>query len=129
MKKLFVSVPMRGRTTEEIKASIAKMKKIAEVFEEEELELIDTYIEDTPPMDCSKAPVWYLGKAIEKLSTADIFIGISDTSGWPGCQIETDIARLYNIKSYKVDTNVVVDYKAMVERAFMNATYNTITNN
>lgn len=28
MKKLFVSVPMKGRTEEEIKASIQKMKKL-----------------------------------------------------------------------------------------------------
>ena len=46
MKKLFVSVPMKGRTEEEIKASIQKMKKIAEIYEGEELELIDSYIED-----------------------------------------------------------------------------------
>ena len=32
MKKLFVSVPMKGRTEEEIKASIQKMKKIAEIY-------------------------------------------------------------------------------------------------
>ena len=41
MKKLFVSVPMEGRTEEEIKTSIQKMKKIAEAYEREELELID----------------------------------------------------------------------------------------
>ena len=35
MKKLFVSVPMKGRTEEEIKASIQKMKKIAEIYEVE----------------------------------------------------------------------------------------------
>ena len=46
MKKLFVSVPMKGRTEEEIKASIQKMKKIAEIYEGEELELIESYIED-----------------------------------------------------------------------------------
>jgi hypothetical protein len=28
MKKLFVSVPMKGRTEEEIKASIQKMKRL-----------------------------------------------------------------------------------------------------
>lgn len=44
MKKLFVSVPMKGRTETEIKASIQKMKKIAEVYEGEELELIDSYL-------------------------------------------------------------------------------------
>ena len=61
MKKLFVSVPMRGRTKDEIRASIDKMKKIAEIYEDQELELIDTYIEDNPPEN-NNSPVWYLGK-------------------------------------------------------------------
>lgn len=47
MKKLFVSVPMKGRTEEEIKASIQKMKKIAEIYEGEELELIDSSLRIT----------------------------------------------------------------------------------
>ena len=67
MKKLFVSVPMKGRTEEEIKESIQKMKKIAEIYEGEELELIDSYIEDNPPKD-SKEAVWYLGESLKKLA-------------------------------------------------------------
>lgn len=55
MKKLFVSVPMKGRTEKEIKVSIQKMKKIAEIYEGEELELIDSYIEDNPPKDSKEA--------------------------------------------------------------------------
>lgn len=78
MKKLFVSVPMKGRTEEEIKASIQKMKKIAEIYEGEELELIDSYIEDNPPKD-SKEAIWYLGESLKKLSQADVFIGINDS--------------------------------------------------
>lgn len=57
---------MKGRTGEEIKASIQKMKKIAEIYEGEELELIDSYIEDNPPKD-SKEAVWYLGESLKKL--------------------------------------------------------------
>ena len=57
MKKLFVSVPMKGGTEKEIKASIQKMKKIAEAYEGEELELIDSYIEDDPPKN-NLQPVW-----------------------------------------------------------------------
>ena len=49
MKKLFASVPMRGRTEEEIRESFAKMKRIAEAYEGEELELIDTWIAEDPP--------------------------------------------------------------------------------
>ena len=59
MKKLFVSVPMKGRTEEKIKASIQKMKKIAEIYEGEELELIDSYIEDNPTKDNNHA-IWFL---------------------------------------------------------------------
>lgn len=69
MKKLFVSVPMKGRTEEEIKASIQKMKKIAEIYEGEELELIDSYIEDNPPKDSNEG-VWYLGESLKKLAQA-----------------------------------------------------------
>ena len=125
MKKLFISVPMKGRTEEEIKYSITKMHRIAEAYEGEELELIDSWVEEAPPADCNKS-AWYLGKSIEKLAMADIFIGIRETTGWAGCQIEADTAQAYNIKRYFVDTDIIVDYKAMVARAFQAVTYNTI---
>lgn len=108
MKKLFVSVPMKGRTAEEIKASIQKMKKIAEIYEGEELELIDSYVEDNPPKNNSQA-IWYLGKSLEKLSEADIFIGIEDDYDWSGCYIERMTAHKYNIKSYHVPADRVIN--------------------
>ena len=49
MKKLFISVPIKGRTEEAIKASMEKMHKIAEATVGEELEVIPSYIEDNPP--------------------------------------------------------------------------------
>lgn len=58
MKKLFASVPMRGRTEEEIRESFAKMKRIAEAYEGEELELIDTWIAEGPPEGVRKNTVW-----------------------------------------------------------------------
>lgn len=116
MKKLFVSVPMKGRTEEEIKASIQKMKKIAEIYEGEELELIDSYIEDNPPKD-SKEAVWYLGESLKKLAQADVFIGIDDSWDWNGCQIETDVAQRYGIKRYTCRTDCVIDnYNALLQK-------------
>ena len=114
MKKLFVSVPMKGRTEEEIKASIQKMKKIAEIYEGEELELIDSYIEDNPPKDNNQA-IWFLGKSLEKLATADVFIGISETWDWNGCYIEQEVAHRYGIKAYSVNPRFIIDnYDALV---------------
>lgn len=116
MKKLFVSVPMKGRTEEEIKASIQKMKKIAEIYEGEELELIDSYIEDNPPKD-SKEAVWYLGESLKKLAQADVFIGINDALDWNGCCIEFETAKRYDIKIYMIPTKYVIDdYNALVQK-------------
>lgn len=107
MKKLFVSVPMKGRTEEEIKASIQKMKKIAETYEGEELELIDSYVEENRPKGNHQS-VWYLGKSLEKLSEADIFIGIEDDFDWNSCYIERITAYRYSIKSYHVPADYVI---------------------
>lgn len=63
MKKLFISCPMKGRTEQEIKESIEKMKKIAEIYEGEELELIDSYIEQNPPQNCNQG-LWDLGESL-----------------------------------------------------------------
>ena len=116
MKKLFVSVPMKGRTEEEIKASIQKMKKIAEIYEGEELELIDSYIEDNPPKD-SKEAVWYLGESLKKLAQADVFIGICESYDWNGCYIERETAVKYGIKTYAIPARYVIDdYNALLRR-------------
>ena len=116
MKKLFVSVPMKGRTEEEIKASIQKMKKIAEIYEGEELELIESYIEDNPPKD-SKEAVWYLGKSIKKLAQADVFMGICEIYDWNGCCIEMETANKYGIKAYTIPVRYVIDdYNALINK-------------
>lgn len=116
MKKLFVSVPMKGRTEEEIKASIQKMKKIAEIYEGEELELIDSYIEDNPPKG-SKEAVWYLGESLKKLAQADVFIGIDEAYDWNGCYIERDTAQRYGIKTYIASVRHVIDnYNALLQK-------------
>lgn len=116
MKKLFVSAPMKGRTEEEIKASIQKMKKIAEIYEGEELELIDSYIKDNPPKD-SKEAVWHLGESLKKLAQADVFIGICESYDWNGCHIERQVAERYGIKAYTIPAIYVVDnYNALLQK-------------
>lgn len=116
MKKLFVSVPMKGRTEEEIRKTIDKMKKIAEIYEGEELELIDSYIEDNPPKN-SKEAIWYLSESIKKLAQADVFIGIRESFDWNGCQIERETAEKYGIKAYAIPVRYVIDdYNALLNK-------------
>lgn len=116
MKKLFVSVPMKGRTEEEIKASIQKMKKIAEIYEGEEMELIDSYIDEEPKENCNRG-VWFLAKSIDMLAEADVFIGIRECYNWNGCCIESETARKYGIKAYIIPARYVIDdYDALLRK-------------
>ena len=118
MRKLFVSVPMKGRTEEKIRASIEKMKKIAEAYEGEELELIDSYIEDIPPKSNNQA-IWYLGKSLEKMADADVFIGIDDAYEWDGCYVENTVAGRYGIKCYRVPAEIAINnYRELMEERY-----------
>ena len=102
MKKLFISVPMKGRTEENIRKSMEKMHKIAEIVFDQELEVIPSYIEDNPPEN-SREAVWYLGESIKKMAEADYFIGIEYDERYDGCVTETVVARRYDIPRFVVE--------------------------
>lgn len=102
MKKLFISCPMKGRTEENIRKSMEKMHKLAELIFDQELEVIQTYIEDNPPEN-SQQGIWYLGKSIELLAEADYFIGVERNDVFKGCNIENEIVRSYGIKSVTIN--------------------------
>ncbi len=107
MKKLFISCPMRDRTEEQIRATMTQMHRIAEAVFGEELEVIETYLEDTPP-STKNAALWYLGESIKMLSEADYFIGIYDNErAFNGCFIENQAAKMYDIPSYSINLNFV----------------------
>ena len=108
MKKLFVSVPMKNRTEENIRNSIEKMHKIAEIVFGEELEVIDSYNEFDVP-DCKNQAIRCLGKSIEKLAEADYFIGINYSEIFKGCRLENQIAHEYGIKSFFVELGMFPD--------------------
>ena len=103
MKKIFISCPMKGRTDEAIKKTMDKMHKYAELVLEEKLEVIPSFITDTPPSDKNKG-VWYLGESIKLLSDADVFVGF-DMPYWVdarGCEIEEMAAYRYGIKKISI---------------------------
>lgn len=102
MKKLFISVPMKGRTEDNIKKSMEKMHKIAEIIFDTELEVIDSYVDEKSPKGANP-PIFYLGKSIEKIAEADYFIGIPYSDVFNGCEIETNVARRYKICSVEIE--------------------------
>lgn len=106
MKKLFISVPMKGRTDDAIKASMEKMHKVAEAMIGEELEVIPSFIEDEPPKRVNGA-VWYLGKSIQMLAEADYMACVSNPYEWVGCEIEKLTASQYEIPMVEMPIHLV----------------------
>lgn len=107
MKKLFISQPMRGLSDKEILETREEIKIKAEQQLGEQLELIDSFVEEYPGEINKSVPVWYLGKSIQFLSQADVvYFG----KGWQdarGCRIEHEIALRYGIERvyYNMEEN------------------------
>lgn len=120
MKKLFISCPMKGRTEENIRKSMEQMHKIAEIYFDQKLEVIPTYIEDNPPENSNQA-IWYLGRAIQLMAEADYFIGIEYCESFNGCYIEDSVARKYGIRSTHVNTYDLMPDVVKIERAYWNS--------
>ena len=99
MKKLFISQPMRGLTDEEILKAREEIKTRAEQAIGEQVELIDSFVEDYPGEINKFIPVWYLGKSIQFLSQADIAYFGGDWRNARGCKIEYEVANAYGIKT------------------------------
>ena len=81
MKKLFISQPMRGKTDEEILG--------------EPVEVIDSFFQNAP---ADARPLWFLGKSLELLSTADIAYFAKGWEDARGCRIENQCAIEYGIE-------------------------------
>lgn len=106
MKKLFISQPMRGKTDEEILAVREKAIKSAKNYlkecgEEDEIEVIDSFFQNAP---ADARPLWFLGKSLELLSTADVAYFAKGWENARGCRIENECAIEYGI-------DVIEDYK------------------
>ena len=100
MKKLFISQPMRDKTDEEILAVREQAIKSAKEFLGEDVIVIDSYFQN---VSYDVKPLWFLGKSIELLSTADV---VYFAKGWEehrGCRIENTCAIEYGIKVIEDD--------------------------
>lgn len=102
MKKLFISQPMRGKTDEEILREREKAITAAEKHLGEKVEVIDSFFQDAP---AEAKPLWFLGKSLELLSTADVAYFAPGWEDARGCRIENTCAIEYGITVIEDYTN------------------------
>ena len=94
MTKLFISQPMRGLSEEEIFRRRVELKTKAQSILDDEVELLDSYFVNAP---LSSSPLWYLGRSLQILSSADVAMFAKDYQDARGCKIEYDCALAYSI--------------------------------
>ena len=101
MKRLFISQPMRDKTNEEILAVREKAIELAKIAVSEDVEIIDSFFKDAPH---DAKPLWFLGKSLELLSTADVAYFAEGWESARGCKIEHDCAAAYGIYVIEVSS-------------------------
>ena len=97
MKKLFISQPMKGKSENEIMKERESAIRRAELVIGEEVEVIDSYFTEDEPQGVNSG-LWWLGKSLLLLATADI---VYFAQGWDkarGCKIEHACAEEYGIR-------------------------------
>ena len=92
--KVFISQPMKGLSEKEIKSNREKaIRKIKSLYGND-AEIIDSFIEG------EGNSLWFLGKSIELLSTADVAYFLKGWNKARGCRIEYMCASNYGIGAY-----------------------------
>lgn len=92
MEKLFISLPMKDKTNEQIRVKREKLHHDAQRILGHEVELIDTFFEDVPH---DATPLYYLSKAIELMGDAKYVMFASDWKSARGCRVEHLVAKEY----------------------------------
>ena len=107
MKKIFVSMPMRGKGKEEIFAERKRLLALAADTLGEKVELVESYLGegDYKPLEC-------LGESLKRMVRADFVVF---GRGWDearGCRIEHTCAMEYGVPILVVEQPEGVIYPA-----------------
>lgn len=97
MKKVFVSIPLKGRSKEQIQDSLDKIKGAVEGLLDSEIELLHQDVKDLPDFDKNEEEdsLEFLGEDLKLMADADYFATIDCNYEYRHCTIEEDIFRRY----------------------------------
>lgn len=109
-KKIFVSLPMRDRSIDDIRKEMYYLLNIADESMDDDVELIDTIWDDNPnDPDILDFGVHCLGKSITELAGADYAIFHPDWRNARGCIIEHMVCALYNVPYFDISMDYHFD--------------------
>lgn len=92
--KIFISQPMRGKTDKEILTERAKAIETVQEIYHANVEVIDSFFQSAP---ADAKPLWFLGKSLELLSSADVAVFCNGWKDARGCRLEHSCCIEYGI--------------------------------
>ena len=99
MKKVFVSIPLKGRSKEDIQNSLDKIKEAVKgLLDKEDVEILHQDVADLPDFGGSgdaDENLSFLAKDIELMADADYFATVEENWDYRHCRLEEDIFRDY----------------------------------
>ena len=97
MKKVFVSIPLKGRSKEQIQDSLDKIKGAVEGLLDGEVEILHQDLKDLPDFDKDGIDdsLEFLGEDLKLMADADYFATIECNWDYRHCSLEEDIFRRY----------------------------------
>lgn len=96
MTNVFISVPMNGRTIEDVMADITQaFMDIPKLLPGEELNISHNAYCSAP---CGSGRLYYLGSAIRTMDAADVVYFCKGWENSKGCQVEHYVCELYGIQ-------------------------------
>lgn len=105
MHTVFISVPMSGRANSDVRMDIARATRIIKkIFDDAGKEVNIMHNFDCvvgPPEDCVHLvtnSLRYLGEAVHQMAFCDMVFFCDGWEKSPGCNIEREICKRYNIK-------------------------------
>lgn len=108
MKTCFISVPMRGRTDEAIKNSIARLEAMAKVVFGEDTCCVNGFTNVAPYDTSLKNPsMWYMGESIKLMAKCDCALLPEPDIRYPGCQVERRAASEFRLAMFEYDQDVM----------------------
>ena len=105
--KVFLSLPMNGRSTSEIQADINTMKSqilLHHPFGDEEIIFVDNFCtEGRYPWGVVTPNLINLGEAIKKMACCNAIVFHPDWEESAGCRVEYEVGLRYGIPGYQIN--------------------------
>ena len=96
VKKIFVSVGMRGREDVEVLKDLNRAIRIlSSVYPKQSFTVVDNWATKGPE-DAGR--LWYLGEAIKRLGDCEACFFVKGWENYKGCRIEMEVCKQYGIE-------------------------------